>query len=357
MSFPPAADWTPDPALRAVLSGLLDFDVATLHPVGGGRNSRVLRAADRNGTPYIVKIYFRHDGDTRDRLTTEFQALTFLREHGVCNVPRPLAMSADHGCLLLECVEGRTIDRTSVGRIDVEAAADFLVRLKALSVCPAAGRLGEASEACFSIGAILGNLRQRLDRFTSFEPHSSADESLREFLQHDLLPGLDTLEGWCRRRAVASDVAFDDDVDQLARTLSPSDFGFHNALRRPAGDLVFLDFEYFGWDDPAKMAADVILHPAMELEPTLKRVFIRRLLTSFGEGTGLARRLEVVYPLFGLKWCVILLNEFLPAVWRRRRFAGRASSEVEAAKLEQLVKARRMWATIEGQYESFPYFD
>ena len=42
------------------------------------------------------------------------------------------------------------------------------------------------------------------------------------------------------------------------RCLSPSDFGFHNALLRGrpgvpgARDWVFLDFEYFGWDDPAK---------------------------------------------------------------------------------------------------------
>ena len=34
------------------------------------------------------------------------------------------------------------------------------------------------------------------------------------------------------------------------RALSPSDFGIHNALRRRGGHLVFLDFEYLGWDDP-----------------------------------------------------------------------------------------------------------
>ena len=48
---------------------------------------------------------------------------------------------------------------------------------------------------------------------------------------------------------------------QRLRVLSPSDFGFHNALRRPDGTIVFVDFEYFGWDDPAKMMADAMLHP------------------------------------------------------------------------------------------------
>ena len=51
-------------------------------------------------------------------------------------------------------------------------------------------------------------------------------------------------------------MSFERDIDSAERTLSPSDFGFHNALKRSDGRIVFLDFEYFGWDDPAKMTAE-----------------------------------------------------------------------------------------------------
>ncbi len=35
--------------------------------------------------------------------------------------------------------------------------------------------------------------------------------------------------------------------------VSPSDFGFHNALLDDGGAISFLDFEYSGRDDPAKL--------------------------------------------------------------------------------------------------------
>jgi hypothetical protein len=39
-----------------------------------------------------------------------------------------------------------------------------------------------------------------------------------------------------------SSAPFDREIPRTERTLSPSDYGFHNALRRPDGTLVFLDF-------------------------------------------------------------------------------------------------------------------
>src|SRR5690606_1492036 len=68
----------------------------------------------------------------------------------------------------------------------------------------------------------------------------------------------------------------DEDEKELAprfRLLSPSDFGFHNMLRRDDGSLAFIDFEYFGWDDPAKLAADFLLHAGHKLTPALAARF------------------------------------------------------------------------------------
>ena len=58
------------------------------------------------------------------------------------------------------------------------------------------------------------------------------------------------------------------------RTLSPSDFGFHNAIRRSDDVLIFIDFEYFGWDDPAKTISDFLLHPAMQLNEEHSQMFL-----------------------------------------------------------------------------------
>ena len=98
----------------------------------------------------------------------------------------------------------------------------------------------------------------------------------------------------------ANGLDFDTVLPQEQRSLVPSDFGFHNALRRPDGTLAFFDFEYFGWDDPVKLTADVLLH--------------------------------------GLRWALIVLNEFLPDCWRRRVMAG-ARESWAVAKQKQLARA------------------
>ena len=147
----------------------------------------------------------------------------------------------------------------------------------------------------------------------------------------------------------------DDVLDFEERTLSPSDFGFHNCIRQPDGRLVFVDFEYLGWDDPAKMASDFLLHPAMNLDFPLKQRFLKNILNGFASQPGLEGRIKTVYPLFGLKWCLILLNEFLPENLERRRFAAGDFPSGTDPRIPQLAKSRKMLQSVVGTYGNFPY--
>ena len=51
-------------------------------------------------------------------------------------------------------------------------------------------------------------------------------------------------------------------------------------------------------------------------------------------------------PLIALRWCFILLNEFLPGHWARRVVAGGGDRMV--AKAGQLAKAQSMLGSIES---------
>ena len=172
--------------------------------------------------------------------------------------------------------------------------------------------------------------------------------ALKQFLEGDFCPMLERL---------AAKAPVEAELPGEQRTLSPSDFGFHNALRRPEGRLVFLDFEYFGWDDPAKMISDFLLHPALELPERLKQRFAAGMYRRFSANKSLAKRVETVYPLFGLKWCLIMLNEFVPEDMQRRGFASGGSLDRASTQARQLEKARRMLARIEREHEDFPYRD
>ena len=65
---------------------------------------------------------------------------------------------------------------------------------------------------------------------------------------------------------VKNEDVFSDEILAVdKRCLSPSDFGFHNSILDDNGRYYFLDFEYSGWDDPAKMVSDFFLQPAVSV--------------------------------------------------------------------------------------------
>ena len=94
------------------------------------------------------------------------------------------------------------------------------------------------------------------------------------------------------------------------RRLIPADFGFHNALREPGGALRYVDFDYFGWDDPVKLTADFLVHPAMRLDADDRRRFVSSMVAALPEDADFLPRLRRHLPLYALRWALILLNPF-----------------------------------------------
>lgn len=121
--------------------------------------------------------------------------------------------------------------------------------------------------------------------------------------------------------------------------LSPSDFGFHNALKKPDGTFVFIDFEYFGWDDPAKLLADFLHHPAMNLTFKQKINFLNGFIGSELFEEEIFRRLKLIYPVVGLKWCLLILNVCSLDVMQRKAFAKGGMVENNLIEI-QLEKAK-----------------
>lgn len=329
---------------------LLGAPVRALVEVGGGRNSRVYRLCVESSQCFALKCYFRHASESRARMETEFASLEFLWRGGVRNIPMPLVSSPKHGFAIYSWINGRRISSQDVTSVSVEAANAFLCDLAELRSILGSERLSAASEACFSGPDIITNLENRLQPLRE----RSENQKLQSFLNHDLIPALERICDWSRRQMGE---AFERKLELQDRTLSPSDFGFHNALATESGRMFFLDFEYFGWDDPAKTLSDFVLHPGMVISPALKRQFSQNLVQQLPCRRGLRERVRAYYPLFGLKWCLILLNEFLPDQLQRRRFAGMNEQDCQRKQIEQLAKAENMLSKTLSEYEHFPYLD
>lgn len=343
---PQAAD------LKIACRNLLGRRVLNLERIGGGRNSQVYRLQCEDDS-FALKCYFQTRLDQRNRLKTEFSSLQFLWRHGLRCIPQPLFLNAEMGFAIYEYIDGQKIAADAVSPADIDQLVRFLLALEPLKIQFDSQDLGPASEACFSIQSIFENLEKRLHRLMALPSEGNAYEALHQFLQVDFLPALKMLKGWSQARLPAA--VFTSELPLAARTLSPSDFGFHNALQRTPDNLIFLDLEYFGWDDPAKMISDFLLHPAMQLDHRLKQQFVQQMFVGLGKIDGLVRRVETVYPLFGLKWCLILLNEFVPTDLLRRAFANQTPIDKTSRQFEQLAKAQRMLSHIMEHYEQFLY--
>jgi hypothetical protein len=336
--------------LKATVAEVLSLNVTALEEVGGGRNSRIYRVTAQPHACYALKTYFQHPCDQRTRLRTEFDSFSFLWQNGVRNIPRPIAASDEHQLALYVWIDGMRIDPQHVSGETIRAAASFLGQLADLRSRTEYTCFGPASEACFSGLILLANVRHRLELLLS----QKGRPELQVFLSERFIPALETISKWSRDSA--GPATFDVELDHDLRILSPSDFGFHNALRNQGGKIFFLDFEYFGWDDPAKTISDFLLHPAMRLTAPLKRQFVTAAIQNLSCPNGFTTRLKALYPLYGLKWCLILLNEFLPEQLLRRRFAGSAK-EIQRTQMEQLAKAEEKLQQTLSEYEHPSYLN
>lgn len=327
-----------------------EFKIISIQRISEGSNSKVYQLQDSNKKKYAAKFYFRHQTDTRDRLETEFSSLSSLWAHGIRCIPQPLAIHKGIACALYEYIEGRKIPSLELTIDDIDESVQFLETLKALAGKSARTAFRLASEACFSFQDIVNNIGWRLKRL---ETPANKNDDLHFFLANDFKQFFEILVEWYKENSTIGDA----EIVQEEKTLTPSDFGFHNALKKKDGSIVFFDFEYFGWDDPAKMISDFLLHPAMSLNKNMKERFVIQLRRSsvFLETEKILDRVKIFYPFFGLKWCLIFLNEFISDDLQRRNFAQKYLNNRRDAEQRQLLKAKKALATIKETYQDFPF--
>ena len=325
----------------------------TVKRLGGSGNSRVYQVESVEGSRYAAKFYLCPTAEGRDRLEVEVNALDFLHREGLVCVPRHVVRDRAWKVLLMEYIEGHPLSSEEVSEGDMEEMAAFLVLLKRLADKTPYEDFYPASEAWFSVAAGEQNILGRLVYLEAVEGDGPVFKKFSRFLKEHLRPAIEEVVGQIRRDKGEND--YEEVLGRSARTLSPSDFGIHNALRCPDGKLTFLDFEYFGWDDPAKMISDFLLHPGMDLSHELKTRFSRTILEGFNQDRGLQVRLKRIYPLCGLKWCTILLNEFRSGLFEQRCFAAKEKLCRQEVLSRQLNKSDRMLKNVMANLDGFPY--
>jgi hypothetical protein len=313
--------------------------VTAIEEAREGGNSRVFKILTAAG-PYALKQY--PADDQRDRQGAEARALEFVARAGLKRTPRLIAADQSTHASLLSWVDGTAI--SDVSDAYVAQFAQFQTDLDRAIDAQARRDVGPAAEACVSGERILSHIRRRSGPLAAF---GTQLPELGAFFRSRFLPALTAHEKLARDIYAKLGLDFAADRPLADQTLIASDFGAHNALRGADGSLTFLDFEYFGWDDPLTSIGNFVLHPGMDLTQAQRALYRDRLLAHFGMAH--AERLAALLPLFALRWCAIVLSDLLPE--RRAHRAAASSRDVNIAVLAaaQLAKAERLLGEFEAR--------
>jgi hypothetical protein len=327
----------PPDDIQDIARALCTGPVKAVAELRKGGNSRIFRV-DTPTARYALKKY--PATDNRNRLEAEVSALRFLERKGIERTPRVVSVSPELRFALLSWLEGDAIG--TVTDSDVAEFAAFQVALDASIDGDARIDIGEASEACLSGPRIMAQIERRYARLEAVK-HDVPEFAL--FFDDVLVPSLGRFEAAARETYGRLGLDFAAEIAPEFRTLIPSDMGAHNALRGADGKLYFLDFEYFGWDDPLTSIANFVMHPGMRLTDRQKRSYREALLGHFRRHAE-ADRLSALMPLYGLRWCAIILGELLPERWQHRVESNAASGSWDQVRREQIGKARILMSQI-----------
>jgi len=254
----------------------------------------------------ILKRYFQHPEDLRPRLKSEFSFLSFAWKHQIQCIPKPLVCNYAENWGLYSYVPGNSIASTDVTEEAIQQALHFFITLNKFK--QAASHLSHASEACVRSWDYYESVEKRIAKLLSMD-HAPVSH----FIQTELLPKWERI-----KQQTASIAHWSLAPDELCVT--PSDFGFHNALIHE-GKFSFLDFEYAGWDDPAKTACDFFCQPKIPVPQRHFESSCKAIAEVAAHPERCLKRIQAIFPICQIKWCCILLGGIAGIGKARRSFA------------------------------------
>jgi len=308
------------------ISNLLEtnniFHVNEIKQVKNGRNSKVFIAISGD-KKYIIKKYHHHVDDLRNRLDNEFRFLIYLNEYHIDKVAKPIDCDDENHLGLYSYIEGKIPD--SLNQNIVNQATNFIFKINEFRDTKLAKKLSNASESCFSIISHINCVENRINNLKKIISDESLMRDFSSFVNINLNNSLEKIKNNFSIRFTSKEIQ--QNILDIHKIISPSDFGFHNTLLNN-NNLYFLDFEYAGWDDPAKLICDFTCHPEIPVNEKLSKSFSDSIASWLKTPEDINEKSKALLPLYRLKWCCIILNEFT-LVGRDRRIHSENTQSLE----------------------------
>lgn len=284
--------------------------VVNFSRISGGGNNRLFKAVTENRQEYLVKEYFPDD---RKRLQREYGALEFLHSSGFNDVPIPYFSDETQNYAIFSFENGATADPKSFANTEVENIVGFLNKLQ--SIKPDKIKGDKFTDALFASRSLNEYADTVLYKFGKFEEslksegiHPKVAKLVETYPLEEIVKG--TIQKLRNDSSTGKQFKPIKDGDMR---LSPVDFGPHNMIMRKNGEPCFIDFEYFGWDDPVKIVANFLTHEGSKDIPHAQKLhFLDEFKKRSPLSSHVTERVDVAIQLAALDWVSILLWGIVP---------------------------------------------
>ena len=223
-----------------------------------------------------------------------------MKKNGFKNISKILYYNVNLNIIIFKWLYGKKPVR--LDNFDLKQSLNFIKKIKSLSREKVKSFNFDAVESCKSLQDIISQINYKIHDLEKIK-----SVKLKKFLNSRLKPIYLNLSKKSKLSKMFK--MFYQPIKENLEILSPSDFGFHNSIKK-SKKIIFIDFEYFGKDDPVKLCADFMLHPGMHLKNEQKKNWLKDIIQIFKIDKYFSRRLRFLLPFYAIRWSLIVLNDF-----------------------------------------------
>jgi hypothetical protein len=277
-----------------------------LEKLGGGVNNLVYLCRSKD-YKWIIKGYPLPNPGQRDGMEADVEFLRYSAHVAQDFTPALLEVDTDRRCVVMEYIQGDTYPEGYIPcQSDLQAGFSFIRKLNRHKQVAAEMIRMDAAEGFLSLRQHMGNIAERLSAMQIEHLPDQCQAQARSILGR--IYALAELVSLQLELKIGSGMV-EDILNRSDCCISPSDFGFHNAIRMSEG-VKFIDFEFAGWDDPCKLCVDFVLQQRNPVR--LKPIHVASMLFP-GKETLMRNRIDALTEILILKWLCIIMGILNPS--------------------------------------------
>ena len=294
--------------------------------VKSGKNSKIYKI-NTDKKKIILKSYY---GKKNLRIRKEFQFYKYLNQTNIDNVVTPIAFDFKNNLVALPYIVGNKIHK--VQNKHIIQLSNFINKINQKNIY--SRKIGLAVEGINNRKNHITICQKRINKLKLVDKKSAIKKKLYFFLREKIIPTFKILKNKINDKKILCQSKYK--LYKKDMIISPSDFGFHNVIESKK-KIFFFDFEYGGYDDPVKLICDFYCQPNQKVSIKQKEKFKKMIIKKYKNYKQLDYLISELLPIHHLKWCCIILNEFIPSKLSIRKHAGQLKNDVLQS---QLIKAK-----------------